>query len=219
MALLGGAAMVLSFDIEPEAVDEHDDWHTREHLPERLSISGFLRGSRWKTAEGGPRYMVLYEVADLGVLGSAGYLERLNNPTPWTQKMMKSYRGMRRGFCRVAASRGAGLGGSATLVRFTPAPQREAALRDWLVEQVLPGLAALAGVASAQLLQAAGTPAMTAEQQIRGRDKDFGWVLLATGYRLPSAIPAEQFMLHGAAEPPQSASYRLECLLGRGGSQ
>ena len=215
MALLGSAAMVLSFDIEPEAVDEHDDWHTREHLPERLSIAGFLRGSRWKTADGEPRYMVLYEVADLGVLGSAGYLERLDNPTPWTQKMMKSYRGMRRGFCRVAASCGAGLGGSATMVRFTPAPQREAALRDWLVEQVLPGLATLAGVASAHLFQAAGTPAMTAEQQIRGRDKDFGWALLATGYRLPPAISAEQFMQHGAMEPPQSASYRLECLLGR----
>jgi hypothetical protein len=211
--------MVLSFDIEPEAVDEHDDWHTREHLPERLSIPGFLRGSRWKAVEGEPGYLVLYEVVDLGVLGSAAYLERLNHPTPWTQKMMRSYRGMRRGFCRVVASCGAGLGGSARLVRFTPAPQREAALRDWLVEQALPGLAALAGVASAHLLQAAGTPAMTAEQQIRGRDRDFGWVLLATGYRLPPAASAEPFTQHGAAEPPQSASYRLECLLGRGESQ
>jgi hypothetical protein len=217
MALLGSAAMVLSFDIEPGAVEEHDDWHTREHLPERLSIPGFLRGSRWKAVEGEPAYLVLYEVADLGVLGSDAYLERLNHPTPWTQKMMKSYRGMRRGFCRVVASCGAGLGGSAALVRFTPAPQREAALRDWLVEQALPGLAALAGVASAHLLQAAGTPAMTAEQQIRGRDQDFGWVLLVTGYRLPpAAASAQQFMQHGAAEPPQPASYRLECLLGRG---
>jgi hypothetical protein len=219
MALSGSAAMVLSFDIEPEAVDEHDDWHTREHLPERLSIPGFLRGSRWKALEGEPAYLVLYEVADLAVLGSAAYLERLNHPTPWTQKMMKSYRGKRRGFCRVVASCGAGLGGSAALVRFTPAPQREAALRDWVIGQVLPGLAALAGVASAYLLQAAGTPAMTAEQQIRGRDKDFGWVLLVTGYRLPSVISAEQLVQHGAMEPPQSTSYRLECLLSRGESQ
>jgi hypothetical protein len=219
MALLGSAAMLLSFDIEPAAADEHDDWHTREHLPERLSIPGFLRGSRWKALDGAPRYLVLYEVADLGVLGSSAYLERLNRPTPWTQKMMQSYRGMRRGFCRVVASCGAGLGGSATLARFTPAPQREPALRDWLVEQLLPGLATLAGAASAHLLQAAGTPAMTAEQQIRGRDKDFGWALLGTGYRLPAAISAEQFMRHGAMEAPQCASYRLECLLGRGESR
>lgn len=39
--------MLLSFDIAPEAIPEHDDWHTHEHLPERLSIPGFLRGTRW----------------------------------------------------------------------------------------------------------------------------------------------------------------------------
>lgn len=213
MALLGSAAMVLSFDIDPATVDEHDDWHTREHLPERLAIPGFLRGSRWAALDASPRYLVLYEVADIDVLGSAAYLQRLNNPTPWTQKMMQSYRGMRRGFCRVAASCGAGLGGNALLLRFTPAPQRESALHDWLVGAVLPRLGALAGIASAHLLHAAGTPAMTAEQQIRGRDKDFNWVLLATGHRLPSPLSPEQFMEHGALEPPQSTTYRLECLL------
>ena len=215
MALLGSAALVLSFEIQPEAAEEHDDWHTKEHLPERLSIPGFLRGSRWKALDGTPRYLVLYEVAELGVLTSAAYLERLNNPTPWTQKMMKSYRGMRRGFCRVAAGCGAGLGGKATLVGFTPSPEREATLRDWLVEKVLPGRAAVAGVASAHLFQAAGTPVMTAEQQIRGRDQGFAWALLETGYRLSSAITAEDFMQHGAIEPPRAASYSLECLLGR----
>jgi hypothetical protein len=219
MDLLGSAAMLLSFDIEPEAADEHDDWHTREHLPERLSISGFLRGSRWKAVEGEPRYMVLYEVADRGVLDSAGYLERLDNPTPWTQKMMKSYRGMRRGFCRVVAGCGAGLGGSATLVRFTSAPQRKAALCAWLVEQVLPGLATLAGVASAHLLQAAGTPAITAEQQIRGRDLAMDCALLITGYAAPALNAAvaerlggERMSRQGAGDVEQ-ASYRLDYVL------
>lgn len=215
MALLGSAAMVLSFDIDPAAADEHDDWHSREHLPERLAIPGFLRGSRWAALDGSPRYLVLYEVADIDVLGSAPYLQRLNNPTPWTQKMMKSYRGMRRGFCRVVASCGAGLGGSALLLRFAPAPEREATLRAWLVERALPALADLAGIASAHLLHAAGTPAMTAEQRIRGRDADFGWLLLATGYRVQPRLQFEsQFVEHGALEAPHATSYRLACLLG-----
>ena len=47
MPLLGSAAMLLAFDVEATAVDEHDRWHTQEHLPERLSIPGFLRGTRW----------------------------------------------------------------------------------------------------------------------------------------------------------------------------
>ncbi len=46
MPLLGQAAMLLSFDIAAEAIAEHDDWHTHEHLPERLAIPGFLRGMR-----------------------------------------------------------------------------------------------------------------------------------------------------------------------------
>jgi hypothetical protein len=46
MALMGTAAMVLSFGIAPVALVEHDDWHSHEHLPERLSIPGFKRGSR-----------------------------------------------------------------------------------------------------------------------------------------------------------------------------
>src|SRR4051812_16555055 len=101
MALLGAAAMVLAIDLAPESIVQHDDWHTHEHLPERLSIPGFLRGSRWRALSGTPQYLVIYEVADLGVLTSAAYLQRLNSPTPWTAKMMKSYRGMARGFCRV----------------------------------------------------------------------------------------------------------------------
>jgi len=46
MPLLAQAAMLLSFDVAREAIRQHDDWHTHEHLPERLSIPGFLRGSR-----------------------------------------------------------------------------------------------------------------------------------------------------------------------------
>jgi hypothetical protein len=53
MPLLGSAAMLLSFDIADEAIADHDDWHTHEHLAERLSIPGFLRGSRWLALQGG----------------------------------------------------------------------------------------------------------------------------------------------------------------------
>ena len=103
--LLGPAAMLLQFDVAPEAIPEHDDWHTHEHLPERLSIPGFLRGTRWAAARGAPRYCVVYEVESLATLSSKPYLERLNSPSAWTQKMMPHYRGMSRGFCTVAGSR------------------------------------------------------------------------------------------------------------------
>lgn len=123
MPLLGKAAMLLCFDIA-----EHDDWHTHEHLPERLSIPGFLRGTRWVALQGSPRYLVLHEVRDLGTLTSGPYLERLNHPTPWTAKMMPRYRGMTRGLCSVQASHGYGMGHACLLIRCKPAPGAQASL-------------------------------------------------------------------------------------------
>jgi hypothetical protein len=42
MALVSDSAMVLYYDITGDNAD-HDDWHTYEHMHERLSIPGFLR--------------------------------------------------------------------------------------------------------------------------------------------------------------------------------
>src|SRR4029077_14235912 len=80
MALSGNGAMVLYYDIVREVLEDHDDWHTHEHFPERVGIPGFLRASRWVTLGDGPRYLVVYEVEEVGVLSDAPYLERLNNP-------------------------------------------------------------------------------------------------------------------------------------------
>lgn len=199
MPLLGQAAMLLSFDVVPDAIPEHDDWHTHEHLHERLSIPGFIRGTRWVAHEAQPRYFVLYEVEQLSTLSSAAYLERLNNPSPWTTKIMPSYRGMSRGFCSVAASFGAGLGHASLLVRLTPPPAARAALREHLAAALLPDLPARPGLGSAHLLEGAATPAMTKEQSIRGADAPVDWAILVMGYSL-QALEALQRQALGASQ-------------------
>ena len=182
MPLLGAAAMLLSFDIAPEAIDEHDHWHTHEHLPERLAIPGFLRGTRWIALRGQPRYLVLYEVAELATLTSDAYLARLNSPSTWTAKMMPHYRGMSRGFCTVTASFGFGVGNVAALMRFKPATDALASLRDWLRQDALPHLTDKPGMGAVHLLEGALTPAMTHEQRLRGQDAGQDWALLLTAY-------------------------------------
>jgi hypothetical protein len=174
--------MLLSFDVEAEAIEEHDRWHTHEHLPERLSIPGFHRGTRWIVSEGGPRYLVLYEVQGLEALTSDAYLARLNNPTPWTTRMMPHYRGMNRGLCAVLGSFGFGQGEAAALIRFTPEASRAAALERWLLEEALPAVPAMPGLGSAHLLRAAEPAAMTNEQRIRGADRSMNSALIVTGY-------------------------------------
>ena len=182
MPLLGSAAMLLSFDVDAEAIEEHDRWHTHEHLPERLSIPGFHRGTRWIATEGGPRYLVLYEVENLGTLRSEAYLARLNNPTPWTTRMMPHYRGMNRGLCAVLGSFGFGQGGTAALIRFTREASRAAQLNRWLLEEALPVVPHMPGLGSVHLLQGAQEAAMTNEQRIRGADRGVASALLVTGY-------------------------------------
>ena len=182
MPLLGKAALLLCFDIVEASIAEHDDWHTHEHLPERLSIPGFLRGTRWVAVRAQPRYLVLYEVQQLDTLASAAYLERLNHPTPWTSKMMPHYRGMTRGLCAVQASHGFGMGHAALLMRFKPRPAAESSLGEWLQGDLLRKLASQPGIGSVHVLKGALAAPMTNEQRIRGADAGVDWALLVTGY-------------------------------------
>jgi hypothetical protein len=217
--LLGPAAMLLSFDVDADAIVAHDDWHTHEHMAERLSIPGFLRGTRWTSTGGSPGYLVLYEVADLATLTSGRYLERLNDPTAWTRRTMPHVRNMARGLCAVSASQGLGLGTFAAVFRFAPPPDGEHALRHWLAEDVLPRLGTLPGLGSAHLLESAARPAMTLEQSIRGADAGFDWALIVTGYDpqalvdLPD-VGIAQLTVRGATQVQQGA-FRMGYLVTR----
>jgi hypothetical protein len=203
-------ALLLLFDVAVDAIAEHDHWHTHEHMPERLGIPGFLRGSRWIAAGPGPRYCVLYEVAAPAVLDAPRYRERLDNPSPWTSAMMKRYAGMRRTLCTVDAAAGAGLGTSALVIGFSPQPGRAPELARWLGTSVVPDLAARPGLASCGLLHNALAAPMTAEQAIRGRDGSVDAALFVTGYAhgvvaalATGELAAERFAEHGAAPASQ----------------
>jgi hypothetical protein len=213
--------MLLSFDVVPEAVAEHDDWHTHEHLPERLSIPGFLRGTRWLATRGHPRYLVLYEVAKLATLTSAAYLARLNEPSVWTSRIMPHYRSMSRGLCTVLASHGLGMGSLTYLVRFKPQLEAAQSLSSWLLE-ILPTLPARRGIGSAHLLRGAATALMTNEQRIRGADADVDTALLVMGYEADAlsmlardVLGPQHLERHGAAAAIDG-QYRLDYMLTRG---
>ena len=211
--------MLLSFDVVADAIPEHDRWHTHEHLPERLSIPGFLRGTRWVAREGAPRYMVVYEVESLSTLTSEAYRQRLDNPTPWTSKVMPGYRGMSRGLCSVLGSFGLGSGPYSLCIRFKV--QKSDPLHSWLLAQALPPLPSEAGLGSAHLLVATVAAAMTNEQRLRGKDDSIGSAVLVTGYDAAAVdevgrtrLGASLLAQHGAEEMSFS-TYRLSYSLAR----
>jgi hypothetical protein len=217
-------AMLLLFDVAADAVEEHDDWHTHEHMPERLAIPGFLRGTRWTRTTPGPRYCVLYEVAELAVLDSPAYRARLDHPTPRTAQMMPRYAGMRRSLCEVVAADGDGIGSACLLVSFAAAEGRAAELRQRLVADVVPGLAAGRGLASWRLLENSLQAEMTREQALRGRDGAVHSALWVTGYdddaiaALAAGVLRQERLTGCGAESVEHAAFRLAYSLGAAGA-
>ncbi len=219
MALISDTAMVLYYDIDGDPAD-HDDWHTYEHMHERLSIAGFLRGTRWSAQSGTPRYLVVYEVSGVEVATSAAYLARLNAPTAWTAAMMGRFRGMIRGFCSVVASSGFGFGHTALSVRFSPKPGAESQMLGWLAQGVIPKVSSRRGISSACLFRPAAKPPMTKEQSIRGPDAEMRWVLLATGYDVEALetlsgdeLGVQAFERHGSGRTVEKGVYGLDFTL------
>ena len=220
--MIGRAAVAIWCDIAFDVREELNDWHTHEHMPERLAIPGFLRGSRW-IADQGTGYLMLYEAESESAITGGAYLERLNHPTPWSRQMMPHHRNMVRGPCRIEASFGAGLGHSLLTVRFSAPSDKAGALRTRLIA-LLAALPARKGLVASALLRHIGRPQtpLTTEQQLRGGDRTPDWVVLVNGYdaEAVAALAASELnepalTAHGAIPGGAAGVYRLAYVLTR----
>jgi len=200
MPLLGTAAVAMWWDVAPAERAGFEDWHSHEHFPERLGIPGFRRGSRWASATGGEGFFTMYELERYETLTSTHYLERLNQPTPWSTKMMPLHRNMVRSQCRIAASHGMGVGNAMLTVRLSPAPGRADGLRANL-DATLVRLAVLPGVIGGHLLETRTPDAPpTTEQKIRGgADATADWIVLVSGYDVEAVWQVADDALGAAA--------------------
>ena len=182
MSLLGSAAVAMWWNMAPDLRSEFEDWHSHEHFPERMSIPGFRRGSRWASEDGGEGFFVLYELETYGTLTSADYFARLNDPTPWSTKMMPHHRNMVRSQCRVLETYGGGVAQFMLTLRFSPAVGRANDL-DRNLRPVLANVPRLPGITGGHLLRTETPNApTTAEQKIRGGDAVADWIILVSGY-------------------------------------
>lgn len=217
MTLLGSAAVAMWWSIRPERRGEFGDWHSHEHFPERMSIPGFRRGSRWTSTTDPDGFFVLYELDAYETLSSKGYLDRLNAPTPWSAKMMPHHLGMVRSQCRIATSFGGGIASALATVRLSPEAGRAADLRSGL-DETLKALATRPGLTGAHLLltETPLTAGPTTEQRIRGADKEADWIVLVGGYEpvavdevLAGVLSPQTLRVNGAREPVAVGTYRL----------
>ena len=148
--------------------DEFNAWFQGEHLEERLAVPGFLFGRRHQAISGSAGYFNFYLVESPDVLTSKPYLERLDNPTPMTKRIMSEvFLNMNRTVCRRTIRRGSFRGAFAVTARFNETPDVEAlaAMVDDLMRNT--------NFASGEIwiaLDPAGMP-VSMEEKLRGGDK------------------------------------------------
>ncbi len=71
--------LVVRVDIAPALETEWNQWYDQVHLPEILKVAGFLSGRRYRSVEGTPKYMTLYELEGV----QAFYSEAFNKAKGW----------------------------------------------------------------------------------------------------------------------------------------
>ncbi len=190
MSLYGHGAVTIWHDLLPQAKPAFYAWHNKEHMPERVGISGFRRGRRYIAVSGAPEYFNLYEADTPEVLSGQDYLNRLNAPTPWTREVVVSFRNVARAICRVLYSAGVGQGGTMLTLRFDVPQAGADALTTLLRHQILPPLADAPGIVGLHLCRAddRGSRIETAEKKVRNQATDIPrWILLVEGIS-PAAV-------------------------------
>jgi hypothetical protein len=219
MSLKGDGFMIMWHDVRAEADADYHLWHTREHMPERLGVPGFLRGRRGvDRRRDRHRYLILYEGESVATFAAPPYLDRLNDPTPWSRRVQPSFTNFIRSACDVAASVGRGVGGAmATMrVKFAAGGERE--------------LRAIAPALAGELLALDGTTAVhiatarpdvsgieTRETALRGAANDavFDAVILVDGIsrrEIEAIMPAITRLVTARGitiDPGEAATYDL----------
>jgi hypothetical protein len=199
-------------DCRPGREAEFDEWFQGEHLIERLGVPGFLYGRRHQAISGSSGYFNFYLVQSPAVLTSKPYLERLDDPTPMTKKIMSEiFVNMNRTICHRTLRRGAFRGANAVTVRFNEAPdeKRLAVLLDDLVKDT--------NVAGGEIWMAtdpAGQP-VSMEEKMRGGDKKIKACLMAETLRQADAEKLGQSFAREFSSADVGV-FRVLCEIGRG---
>lgn len=125
------AFLVFANDVVPEQCEAYERWHGGHHVPQRLTVPGILRATRYQAVGGGsPDYLTVYDLADIAVLDSAEYRRLAEQPDAVTQAMRPYLRNPLRLACRSLAGADCPHGGFLTMLRMLPARATRAA--DWM---------------------------------------------------------------------------------------
>src|SRR3954451_10000748 len=129
----GGGFLAIWSDVEPDHLTDYRHWLTREHTTERVTTSGFLAVRVFRATRADiNRFFILYELESPEVLDGPAYLERLNAPTPWSQRTMPRLGNFIRGGGVMTARAGRGEGATIVALRTERLPSKQQQFADAL---------------------------------------------------------------------------------------
>ena len=126
--------------LEPGARREYEQWHSLEHVPERVALPGFVAAERYRSVDEVEDYFTLYQLESLAALETGAYRDVFTHPTPWSARM----RPLLGDFYRLPCVRSGSLGPSRspclmTLRWRSSEPCLTDRLNEWLARQSLHG--------------------------------------------------------------------------------
>ena len=191
---------------------EFDEWFQSEHLQERLAVPGFLFGRRHQAISGTTGYFNFYLVESPGVLTSKPYLERLDNPTPMTKKIMSEvFRNMNRTLCHRTARYGTFRGAYAVTARFSEQPDVNALTKQ---AKTLVQDTSIAACEIWTAVDPAGQP-VSMEEKLRGGDMKIKGCLMVDTLRQGNAEKLAERLSKDLAGADIGV-FRVLCQLGNG---
>jgi hypothetical protein len=87
----GRALFVVTIEIDPAHEDEFNRWYDEEHFPERVGCPGFLTARRFRSADGAPKFLAIYDLESPAALETPEY-RALSEPSEWTKRIRTFYR-------------------------------------------------------------------------------------------------------------------------------
>jgi hypothetical protein len=180
MPMAGKGMLLTSMDVDAADDAEFNRWYDREHLEERVAISGFLEARRYIAHQGKPKYLSLYSTETFEVLDSPAYRAALASQTAWSKANIARFKNMIRGVARITISRGTGRGAVLGIIRLRPDAASKDKLRTALHDMLDPK--DRDGVISMHLLE--NDPVLSKPLTDNASDNDPGagdWFVLIDG--------------------------------------
>lgn len=144
--------LITAMDIDPGDEQDFNRWYDKEHLAERVAITGFLEARRLVAVSASPKYLNFYSTEAIETFTGPAYRKALQSQTAWSLRNLERFRNPLRAIARITASHGQGRGGAVAFVRIRPAPGRAEPVRRAL-EQRLGETVDLDRIISAHLLE------------------------------------------------------------------